>query len=455
MTKDMTEGNPLQHILQFSIPLIFGNLFQQMYNMADTVIVGQTLGLNALTAVGATNSVNFLIIGFTTGTCTGLAIPVAQKFGARDYRGMRQFTANAAYLAIALAILLTLSTTVFCDAILRGMNTPANIFQDSYAYFFVICLGIPFTLLYNTASGIIRAMGDSKTPFYFLVVSALLNIVLDLAFILIFHMGVAGAAWATILSQGVSGVACLIYMRKKYEILRMDREERRFSAACQKILLVDSIPMGLQFSITAIGSIMMQSAVNALDAVYVSAFAAATKVKQLVMCPYDAIASACATFGGQNLGAGKYDRISKGLKSGILVGMVYSVLIGIVLITNGSTIAWLFVDRSETEVLTAVQQFLTFSGFFYWLLAILSCTRLTIQGLGYGGVAIFAGFSELAARGLMSVFAIPTFGYAAVCCTDQTAWVAASIVVLVIFGKINRKLIHSKAPAESGQTSDT
>lgn len=287
-------------------------------------------------------------------------------------------------------------------------------------------------------------MGDSKTPFYFLVLSTILNIVLDLALILIFHMGVAGAAWATIFSQGVSGFACLIYMRKKYEILRMTREEMRPQLYCQKILLMDSIPMGLQFSITAIGSIMMQSAVNALDAVYVSAFAAATKVKQLAMCPYDAIASACATFGGQNMGAGKNERIAKGLLSGIFIGLIYSVFIGIVLVTNGSTISWLFVDRSETQVLDAVQQFLTFSGFFYWLLPILGCTRMTIQGLGFGAVAIFAGCSELAARGLMSLFAIPAFGYTAVCVTDQTAWLAATIMVVIIFSRINRRLTGKK-----------
>ena len=231
---------------------------------------------------------------------------------------------------------------------------------------------------------------------------------------------------------------------RQAEILRMTREEMRPQLYCQKILLMDSIPMGLQFSITAIGSIMMQSAVNALDAVYVSAFAAATKVKQLAMCPYDAIASACATFGGQNMGAGKNERIAKGLLSGIFIGLIYSVFIGIVLVTNGSTISWLFVDRSETQVLDAVQQFLTFSGFFYWLLPILGCTRMTIQGLGFGAVAIFAGCSELAARGLMSLFAIPAFGYTAVCVTDQTAWLAATIMVVIIFSRINRRLTGKK-----------
>ena len=455
MTKDMTVGKPMGHILSFAVPLIFGNLFQQMYNMADTIIVGKAIGLDALTAVGATNSVNFLIIGFTLGTCSGLAIPVAQKFGARDYQKMRSFVANAAYLAIAMAAILTLATTLLFGQILRWMNTPSSIYQQAYDYFLIICLGIPFTFLYNTTSGIIRSLGDSKTPFYFLVLSTILNIGLDLLFIIVFNMGVSGAALATILAQGVSGVICFTYMKKKFDILHLEKENRRVDGHLMRILFTNSVPMGLQFSVTAIGSIMMQSAVNGLDVVYVSAFAAATKVKQLAMCPYDAIASACATFGGQNLGAGKVDRIKKGLLNGIFIALVYSVLIGIVLITSGSKIAWLFVDRSEVQVLDAVQQFLTISGFFYWLLAILNCVRMTIQGLGYSAVSILAGLSELAARGLMSIFVIPAMGYLAVCFTDQVAWLAATIIVIVVFTVIIRKLARRHAEPENTEQIQT
>ena len=268
-------------------------------------------------------------------------------------------------------------------------------------------------------------------------------------------MGVSGAALATILAQGVSGVICFIYMKKKFDILHLKKENRRVDAHLIRVLFTNSVPMGLQFSVTAIGSIMMQSAVNGLDVVYVSAFAAATKVKQLAMCPYDAIASACATFGGQNLGAGKVDRIKKGLFNGIFIALIYSVLIGIVLITSGSKIAWLFVDRSEVQVLDAVQQFLTISGFFYWLLAILNCVRMTIQGLGYSAVSILAGLSELAARGLMSVFVIPAMGYLAVCFTDQVAWLAATIIVIVVFTVIIRKLAQRHAEPESAEQMQT
>ena len=433
MTKDMTQGNPISLILKFSVPLILGNLFQQLYNMVDTIIVGRALGLNSLTAVAATASLNFLIVGFVLGVCSGLAIPVAQRFGAGDYKKMRNYVANAAYVAVVLAIILTVLTTSLCHVILRWMKTPENIFAESYAYFWVICLGIPFTFLYNTVSGIIRALGDSRTPFYFLVISTILNIVLDLAFILVFRMGVAGAAWATIIAQAMSGLLCLIYMKKKYAILKTSPEERKLNPRAVAILLMNGIPMGLQYSITAIGAILLQSSVNVLDAVYVSAYAAATKVKQLAMAPFDGIANACATFCSQNLGAGKLERIRKGLKDGVLIDLVYAVAIAGVLFFAGSRIAWMFVDRSETEVLAAVQQLLSCAAFFYPVLGILTCVRMTLQGLGFGIIAIFAGWLELAARGLMALLVIPRCGYIAVCFTDQTAWVVAAVFVVAVF----------------------
>ncbi|MCD8333738.1 MAG: MATE family efflux transporter, partial [Clostridiales bacterium] len=251
MTKDMTAGNPLRLIWQFSVPLVFGNLFQQMYNLVDTIIVGRYLGLLSLTAVGATNAIMFLIIGFSLGTCAGIGVPVAQRFGAGDYTDMRKYVMNAVYLCLIIAAGLTVATCLLCDNILTWMGTPADIFDQSYSYLFIIFLGLPFTILYNATASIIRALGDSKTPFYFLVLSTVLNIVLDLMFIIYFQMGVAGAAVATITAQAVSGVLCLIYMVKKYDILKSNREERRFRAGYIGTLVKMGVPMGLQFSITA------------------------------------------------------------------------------------------------------------------------------------------------------------------------------------------------------------
>lgn len=440
MTKDLTVGRPIQLILQFSIPLVFGNLFQQMYNMIDTVIVGKYLGLSALTSVGSTSSIIFLIVGFCMGTCSGLAVPVAQQFGAKNYEKMRSFIMNAAYLSVFLAVLLTVITCILCGNILTWMKTPEEFFQGAYDYLFVIFLGIPFTFLYNVTSGIVRAMGDSRTPFMFLVLSTILNIILDLVFIVVFQWGTAGAAWATILAQAVSGVLCFVFMKHKYDILKFHKEERKLRFDYIKTLTVMGVPMGLQFSITAIGSILLQSAVNMLGGAYVSAFTAASKVKQLAMCPFDAFASASATFAGQNLGAGKMKRIRKGLGSAVFIAVLYGIGIGLVLIFAGSKIAMLFVDSNETIVLQYAQKIMTCAGPFYFLLGILNCTRMTIQGLGYSGIAMLAGLSELIARGLMALFIIPAFGFIAVCFTDQLAWFAASSVVVPVFLTIMKKL---------------
>lgn len=440
MTKDMTSGKPLQLIWQFSIPLVFGNLFQQMYNMVDTIIVGKYLGLSALTSVGATASITFLIIGFCMGTCSGMGVPVAQFFGAGDYTAMRKYVMNAGYLGIFIAAVLTVLTCLLCGSILTWMQTPADIYQGAYDYLFIIFLGIPFTILYNVVSAIIRAMGDSRTPFYFLVLSTLLNVVLDLLFIIVFQMGVAGAAWATILAQAIAGILCFFYMKRKYDILTFTKQEKKLDMSCMKRLAVMSVPMGLQFSITAIGSIMLQSAMNILGSVYVSAYTAAVKVNQLAMCPFDAFATAASTFGSQNLGAKQFKRIRQGLFNSVLIAVIYGVAIGIVLVLAGSKIALLFVDSGETVVLGYIQQMLNYSGCFFWLLAFLNCFRLTIQGLGYSVIAMFAGCSELAARGVMSLAVIPVLGFTGVCLTSPLAWLAANCVVIPVFFAIVRRL---------------
>ena len=294
-------------------------------------------------------------------------------------------------------------------------------------------MGIPFTVLYNYLSSMIRSLGDSKTPFVFLVISAGLNVVLDLVFIIYVKMGVAGAAWATIISQAVSGVLCLIYMRSHYRILKFEDHEKAVDTNKMKKLLVMGLPMGLQFSITAIGTIMLQSAVNALGTLYVATYTAAQKIKQFAMAPFDAFGNAVATYCSQNLGAKKFDRISNGLKCGLLLGCIYAVVIGTVLFFFGGNLALIFVDASETQVLELVSLNMKCVSYFYIALAALIIVRMTVQGLGYSGLAMLAGISELFARGIMAVAVIPVFGYIAVCFTDQVAWVAGMIVVIVEF----------------------
>ena len=430
VTKDMTVGNPIRLILQFCIPLFFGMLFQQFYNMMDMLIVGQFLGVQALASVGATGSVNFMIIGFCMGVCNGFAIPVAQRFGAGDYHSLRKYVANSVWLSIAFAGVMTIAVCVLCRQILLWMNTPLDIIEGSYSYIFVIFLGIPTVYLYNLLSGIIRSLGDSKSPLFFLVFSSILNIVLDIVLILAFHMGVAGAAWATVISQLVSGAACLFYMMRRFEILKMAKDEWRIDSNCVGVLCNMGIPMGLQYSITAIGSVILQAAVNSLGSMSVAAVAAGSKISMFFCCPFDAMGSTMATYAGQNVGAGKLERISMGMKSTCLLGFGYSILACIVLVCFWETVALLFVDPSESQIIQQVSWFLAANSAFYFPLALVNIVRFTIQGLGFSKSAIFAGVCEMVARSVVAMAFVPIFGYAAIIFANPAAWIFADLFLI-------------------------
>ena len=448
MIKAMTQGHPGKLILGFAVPLLFGNLFQQFYNLMDTLIVGKFLGVTELAAVGATGSVNFLIIGFCTGICSGFAIPISQKFGARDESGMRRYVANSIWISTAFAVVLTVLTVALCRTILIWMKTPADIIDDSYAYIVIIFAGIPVTILYNLTSAIIRSMGDSKTPVIFLVIAALLNIVLDLFCILALHMGVAGAAVATVISQAVSGVCCLIYMKKKYQILRMSREEMRFEPRMVIRLFVMGVPMGLQYSVTAIGSVVLQSAVNTLGSMAVASVTAASKISMFFCCPFDALGATMATFAGQNVGAGKPERIRRGLRTGNLFGIGYAVAAFVLLAAVGRYVAVLFVDSSETEILDNVQLMLTANSAFYIPLVFVNNVRFLIQGIGYSGLAIFSGASEMVARALAGFLLVPVFGFPAVCFANPLAWVMADLFLIpayfILMKRTQKELAYKK-----------
>lgn len=439
-TRDMTAGSPMKLILQFCIPLFFGMLFQQFYNMMDTIIVGKFLGVGALAAVGATGSINFMIIGFCMGVCNGFAIPVAQQFGAGDYHSLRKYVANSAWLSIAFGGVMTAVVCVLCRQILMWMNTPLDIIDDAYKYIFVIFLGIPVIYLYNLLSGIIRSLGDSKSPLIFLVFSSVLNIVLDMVMILVFRMGVAGAAWATVISQAISGIACLIYMIKRFDILKITREEWKLDGGCAAVLCNMGIPMGLQYSITAIGSVILQTAVNTLGSMAVAAVAAGTKISMFFCCPFDAMGSTMATYAGQNVGAGKLDRVSKGMKSTCMLGLVYSVIACGILVLFGGTIALLFVDASETEILREVSWFLIANSAFYFPLALVNIVRFTIQGLGFSRFAILAGVCEMVARSLVGMGFVPVFGYIAACFASPVAWIFADLFLIPAYLYVMKKL---------------
>lgn len=440
MTKDMTQGAPMKLILGFSIPLLFGFLFQQFYSVVDTVIVGRFLGMNALAGVGSTGSVNFLIVGFCMGVCNGFSIPLAHKFGAKDYSGLRQFTANCMWLSILFSAVMTLATALLCRKMLTLMKTPEDIMADAYSYILIIFIGIPVTYLYNMLSGIIRAMGDSKTPLVFLTLSSLLNIVLDLVCIINFGMGVAGTAVATVVSQGVSGVLCLLYMIKKFPLLHIQKEEWRPNPSHMATLCGMGIPMGLQYSITAIGSVILQTAVNTLGAVAVASVTAASKVGMFFCCPYDAMGSTMATYGGQNVGAKKLDRLGQGLKACVILGAIYSLLACAVLSLFGDRLAALFVDAANSELLQNARLLLMINSVFYIPLALVNIIRFLIQGMGFGIFAMLAGVCEMVARSLAGFFLVPAFGFIGVCFASPLAWIFADAFLIPAYLHVKKKL---------------
>lgn len=441
--KEMTSGPSLPLILSFTFPLLLGNVLQQTYSLVDAAIVGRFLGINALASVGASTSVVFLILGFCNGCCGGFSIPVAQKFGAHDYVTMRRYVSVSLKLTAVMSVAVAIVTSLLCGFILRTMQTPENIFDGAYIYLLITFIGVPCTFFYNLLSCIIRALGDSKTPFWFLLLSTILNIVLDLFCILVLGWGVAGAGIATVFSQGLSAVLCYIYMRRKFDILKTEPEDRRFRKDLAKQLLSIGVPMGLQFSITAIGSIMLQSANNALGTACVAAFTAAMRIKMFVMCPLDALGMAMATYSGQNYGAGKPERIWMGIKSATLMMVVYSVVIAIIMWILADKFALLFISPNETEIMKDTVYFLHLNTMFFALLGLLSILRYSIQGVGYTRLSMFSGVAEMVARVLVSLFLVPALKFQGVCLGDPTAWLFANLFLVPAFFYVYKQLRKS------------
>lgn len=444
--RDMTQGSPTKLILGFFFPLLLGLLFQQLYNMVDTMIVGRFLGVQALAGVGSTGSVTFLVMGFCNGICNGFAIPVAQKFGEGDYAGLKRFVVNALMTAVVLSLAITLLVCALCGQMLVWMNTPEDIMTDAYAYLFIIFLGIPVMFLYNSMAGIIRSLGDSRSPVTYIIISSILNVVLDLVFILWFRMGVAGAAWATVISQAVSALLCVRYLYRS-DVIIFYRTDWKLEWPVVRHLMGMGLPTGMQYSITAVGSIVMQTAVNGLGSIYVASMAAGGKVSQIFFCPFDAMGSTMATYAGQNVGAGKLDRIGKGLRSCSALGVVYAVLAFLVLFFFGRELTMLFVDGAEKEVLDNAHLLLKLNGAFLVPLAFVNIVRFLIQGLGFTRQAVFAGVFEMFARSILGFVLVPAYGYLAACFGHPAAWIAADIFLFPAYFWAMKKLRREQQKA--------
>ena len=449
MVRDMTTGNSAKQILKFSLPLLIGTVFQQFYNMVDSIIVGKFLGTQPFAAVGMTGSITFFVLGLVFGACSGFAIPVAQDFGAHDEAGVRRCVANIIHIGVIFGLVMTLATTLLTRQILVWMDTPEELMQDAYDYLFWIFLGIGSLMLYNLLAGILRSLGDSTTPLIFLILSSLLNIGLDVLLVWTLNVGVKGAAIATVIAQLISGLGCLVFMIRKFPMLRLTRKDLRPDLPTIRRLSGIGFPMGLQFSITAIGSIILQKSVNALGTTIIASVSAAAKVQNLVVSPMDAFGVSMATFAGQNYGAGKIGRVRRGVRQVFWMLTAYSLLALGIVYFSGSTIALLFVDASETEILACTQHFLIMNGLFYIPLGVIYVLRNTLQGVGFSKIAMLSGLFELVARSVMGLFVVPKFGFNAVCLAHPTAWIMADLILIVLYSILMKRLDGQPARKEA------
>lgn len=449
MTRDMTSGNPLKLIAIFSMPLLIGNIFQQFYSMADTVIVGQTIGTRALAAVGSTGSISYLVLGFVTGMTSGFSVVTAQKFGAGNMDGVRRSVCTSVILSAGLTVIITFISMICTRPMLNLMDTPEDVIEQAYAYIIVIFGGIFASFFYNTLSCVLRALGDSRTPLYFLILSSILNIGLDFFFILSFHMGVEGAAYATVLSQVVSGLLCLIYMAKRYPQLKMRREDWRFDWGFAWVHLRIGLPMALQFSVTAIGMMALQASLNSFGSTVMAAFTAASKVELVFTQPMTTLGVAMSTYAAQNLGAGKYCRIKSGMRAGLILAGASVILATFAVTLLGRFFVRLFIDSPTEEIFSASQTYLNTIAIFFIPLALLNLYRYALQGMGSAGITVLAGAIELVMRTAACQILPPIIGYQGVCLASPMAWIGAFAPLIFIYIHRMKKLEASPIRAHT------
>lgn len=441
MERDMTTGSPAKIILNFTIPIFIGNIFQQLYSMADTIIVGKFVGNAALAAVGACGTLMFLILGFLLGLTAGFTVITAQHYGAGNMKAVRQSVASAFILSAVVSVVLTVISMSMMSRILRWMNTPADMYGEAYGYIMVICAGIGAQVLYNLLASILRAVGDSKRPLYFLILAAVLNIILDLVFIIVFGMGAAGAAYATVISQGVSGILCLIYIGRKIPELHPHKADWKINRDLAKWQMKIGFPMALQYSITAVGTIVVQSALNVLGTAAVAGFAAACKIEQIVTQAYVAIGAAMATFCAQNTGAGRIDRVKEGFRKATWMGIAYAVVTGAVIIFAGKYLTVLFISENLGQIMAYADIYLKCVGISFIPLVFVNVYRNGIQGMGYGFLPMLAGIAELIGRSGAALAASHFGSYAGICLASPAAWVLAGTLLIVMYFWIMKRKI--------------
>lgn len=419
---DLTVGHPLKQILLFALPLVFGTMFQQLYSFADTVIVGRCLGIDALAAVGATYSLHFLILGFVQGACVGFGIPLAQSFGAGEKRELHRFLWNGFWVGSFFSVLLTVGTVILAAPLMAAMNTPENIFSMGVSYIRILFLGIPASILYNYSASVLRALGDSRHPFYFLLFSSILNVVLDYVFITDFHTGVEGAAAATVISQLVSGLLNTWWMFRRMELIEIRREDMSLSFRHIRKLCIIGLPMGVEYSVSAVGAILLQDAINILGSGAVAAQTAGEKIRQMFTLPMESIGMAMATYAGQNFGAGRMDRIKREIRDGIVILALYCAVVWVILLLMKGILVQLVLGSGSIQVARNAEKYLMICSCLFLLHGLLMIFRNVLQGMGYAGHAVLSGIWELAGRGLGGWIAVSGAGFTAVCFANPMAW---------------------------------
>ena len=435
----MTTGSPTKLIIRFMIPMFLGNLFQQFYNVVDSIVAGQFLGVQALAAIGSTGSLMFFVIGWLNGLTSGFAIMVAQCFGAKKEDRMRHYVAMSVYLSVAFALVMTIGLTLANEPILRLMNYSEEIMPEVKAYMGIIYAGLLVTVAYDALSAFLRALGDSRSPLYFLMISAGINVFLDIVFIVVMGMGVEGCAYATVIAQAISAFCCFIYIVKKYPILHLKKEDFRYSWNSAKKLLGLGIPMALQFSITAIGTIIVQGAVNVYGETYMAGFSAAGKLQNILTTVFVAFGATVATYVGQNRGAGRIDRVREGVRCTQYMILAWSVIVMILMFFFGKYMTCIFVNSSETDVLAVSVEYFHTVFWCYPFLGSIFLYRNTLQGMGYGLVPMMGGIFELAARTIIVLLVAGHTSFRGVCLADPAAWIAALIPLVPYYIYIMRK----------------
>lgn len=433
MIKDLTTGNPLKLILLFSVPLLIGNIFQQFYNIADIVIVGRTLGIQALAAVGATAPLFFLIMFIIVGLTNGFAVVTGQRFGAKDYEGVRRSVTMSVILSSVLTLVFTVFCMYFMPYILGLMNVPADIYKDAYLYIQIVIFGLFTANFYNLLASIIRALGDSKTPLYFLIFASILNIILALLFIIYFHWGVPGSAVAVVVSQAISALLCVFYVKKNFPILHLKKDDWIFNKKSDLAFAWEhlnvGLPMAVQFSVLGIGVLIIQSVCNSFGSDVIAAFTAALRIEQIATLPMISFGVALAAFVAQNFGAGSYRRIKVSVKKASIINLHLSVVMACIMHFWGSDIVKIFIGGQNPEIIKIAHDYLFVSSLFYFFLSQIFIYRNALQGLGKALIPLIASLGELLVRSFAAVYLAVRFSYFGIFYAGPIAWITASIVL--------------------------